>query len=68
MLKEISYGNCDISEWNGSEPELNGFWLESSLKISPEQQVDTLDYIFDREKDLNAENLEELKNNVYSRT
>ena len=31
MLKEIQYGNCDISEWNGSEtnplPELNGFWL-----------------------------------------
>ena len=49
MLKEIQYGNCDISEWNGSEtnslPELNGFWLESSLEISPKQQVVMLNYI-----------------------
>ena len=69
ILKEIQYGNCDISEWNGSEtnslPELNGFWLESSLEISPKQQVVTLDYIFGRENNFNAENLEELKKIMY---
>lgn len=69
MLKEIQYGNCDISEWNGSEtnslPELNGFWLESSLEISPKQQVVTLNYIFGSENNFNADNLEELKSIMY---
>ncbi len=45
-LSELAYGNCDITEWNGSGvnplPELNGFWLESSLMISPIEQVDIL--------------------------
>ena len=30
-LDNISYGNCDVSEWSGSninpKEELNGFWL-----------------------------------------
>ncbi len=69
MLKEIQYGNCDISEWNGSGinplPELNGFWLESSLKITPQQQVAVLNYLFGRENHFHAENLEELKNIMY---
>lgn len=66
MLKEIQYGNCDISEWNGSEtnslPELNGFWLESSLEISPKQQVVMLNYIFGSKNNFSTDNLEELKN------
>lgn len=45
-LNSLAYGNCDISEWGGSGvnpfPELNGFWLESSLMISPVEQVDIL--------------------------
>ena len=69
MLKEIQYGNCDISEWNGSQtnplPELNGFWLESSLKISPKQQIVILNHIFGNENNFNADNLEELKNIMY---
>lgn len=69
MLKEIQYGNCDISEWTGSGinplPELNGFWLESSLKISPIQQVATLNYIFGNANDFNVKNLDELKNIMY---
>lgn len=69
LLKEIQYGNCDISEWNGSEinslPELNGFWLESSLEISPKQQVIVLNYIFGSENNFNAENIEELKSIMY---
>lgn len=69
MLKEIHYGNCDISEWNGSGinplPELNGFWLESSLKISPIQQVTALNYIFGNENPFNVKNLDELRNIMY---
>ncbi len=69
ILEEIQYGNCDISEWNGSNinsfPELNGFWLESSLKISPIQQVDMLDYVFSRENSFDIENIEQLKNIMY---
>jgi len=51
MLTDIGYGNCDISEWSGSGlnpmPDLNGFWLESSLMISPKEQVKVLEKIFD---------------------
>ena len=69
MLKEIQYGNCDISEWNGSEtnplPELNGFWLDSSLEISPKQQVVALNYIFGSDNNFNADSLEELKSIMY---
>ena len=69
ILKEIQYGNCDISEWNGSEinslPELNGFRLDASLEISPKQQIVTLDYIFGRENNFNSENLEELTKRMH---
>lgn len=50
-LNALPYGNCDISQWNGSginpEEELNGFWLDSSLRISPLEQVDVLSKIFE---------------------
>ena len=39
-----------VTEWNGSNAnplaELNGFWLESSLRISPFEQVQILAKIF----------------------
>lgn len=64
-LNKIHYGNCDISEWRGgninSLPELNGFWLESSLKISPKEQVEILSNIFDGKTDFANENIEILK-------
>lgn len=47
-IDEMNYGNRDISDWqgdlNGGEPlaDLKGFWLESSLKISPKEQVQVL--------------------------
>lgn len=50
-LDSLSYGNCDISQWEGSgvnQPEeLNGFWLDSSLRISPLEQVQVLASIFE---------------------
>lgn len=50
-LNRLKYGNCDISQWNGSGVnsflELNGFWLESSLLISPLEQVEVLQRIIE---------------------
>lgn len=50
-LANLLYGNCDISEWNGNNTnsikELNGFWLNSSLKISALEQVQVLSQIFE---------------------
>lgn len=64
-LNEIHYGNCDIREWKGgninSLPDLNGFWLESSLKISPKEQVNVLSNIFEGKTDFSSKNIEILK-------
>lgn len=64
-LKNLQYGNCDISEWNGSNinplENLNGFWLESSLKISPLEQVEVLSRIFEGHSDYDSRNIEILK-------
>lgn len=64
-LDKINYGNCDISEWDGSGinplPELNGFWLASSLKISPREQVEVLARIFEGKTDFDQNDIEILK-------
>lgn len=64
-LDNLEYGNCDISEWNGSGinplPDLNGFWLESSLKISPKEQVEVLARIFDGDTEFSEKNITILK-------
>lgn len=45
-LKELGYGNSDTSQWKGSginpSNDLNGFWLDSSLEITPMEQVQVL--------------------------
>lgn len=64
-LISLEYGNCDISEWDGSDinpmPDLNGFWLGSSLKISPLEQVQVLKKIFEGESIYSAEHVATLK-------
>lgn len=64
-LKELSYGNGDVSEWEGGntnpQEDLNGFWLNSSLKISPLEQVDVLAKIFEGESIYSEEDIETLK-------
>lgn len=51
-VDKLSYGNCDISDWEGrlntnnSNPALTGFWIESSLKISPIEQTEVMERIF----------------------
>lgn len=64
-LIQLGYGNCDISEWDGSDvnpmPDLNGFWLGSSLKISPYEQVQVLKKIFEGESIYSDEDISILK-------
>ena len=51
-LNKLQYGNCDISDWSGklntnnNNPALTGFWIESSLLISPKEQVEVMERIF----------------------
>lgn len=51
-LDRLCYGNCDISDWEGrlntnnSNRALTGFWLESSLAISPKEQTEVMERIF----------------------
>lgn len=70
-LSHLEYGNADISEWNGSginqlagkkpAKDLNGFWLESSLQISPREQVEVLEKIFDGKSEFSKKNINILK-------
>lgn len=68
-LKKVQYGNCDISEWYGSginsSPDLNGFWLGSSLKISPYEQVEVLSGIMEGKYDFAQENVNILKSLMF---
>ena len=51
-LRKLQYGNCDISDWDGqlnknnNNPALTGFWIESSLLISPKEQTEVIERIF----------------------
>lgn len=64
-LNDLQYGNCDISQWSGSNinsmEKLNGFWLDSSLKISPLEQVEALEKIFEGQSHYKSGNIEILK-------
>jgi bla regulator protein BlaR1 len=65
MLTDLGYGNCDISEWNGSSinplPDLNGFWLESSLEIAPKEQIQVLAKTFDGKTNASPDTISILK-------
>lgn len=66
-VNEYNYGNKDISDWKGKADlydkpqDLKGFWLESSLKISPKEQTKVLSKIF---ADLKATNNQEVTNEL----
>lgn len=66
-LTRLNYGNCDISDWEGRlntnnhNPALTGFWIESSLKISPLEQTKVLEKIFGPESDYSRETRDNLK-------
>lgn len=65
-LDHLNYGNKDISEWEGSNtnplPDLNGFWLDSSLKISPIEQIGILKKIFEGNSEFSPEHVALLQN------
>lgn len=44
QLEQNHYGNTDLSAWNSDSHQT--FWIESSLKISPLEQVHFLDTVF----------------------
>ena len=66
-LEELQYGNCDISDWEGqlnvdnNNRALTGFWIESSLMISPKEQVEVMERIFGENSDYSEETQNELK-------
>ena len=68
-LEVLGYGNCDVSEWQGSgvnaTEDTNGFWLESSLKISPIQQVQVLYNLFEIDTQFNSKSKKILKTLMY---
>lgn len=66
-LNKLHYGNCDISDWEGelntnnNNRALTGFWIESSLKISPKEQVEVLNRIFGKDSIYSKETQDNLK-------
>ena len=66
-LNRLRYGNCDISDWEGrlntnnNNRALTGFWIESSLKISPKAQTEVMERIFGEQSDYSEETIDELK-------
>ena len=48
-LDRLQYGNSDISDWEGrlntnnNNRSLTGFWIESSLLISPKEQTEVME-------------------------
>lgn len=66
-LEKLQYGNCDISDWEGrlntnnNNRALTGFWIESSLLISPKEQTEVMERIFGSGSDYSEETQNELK-------
>lgn len=66
-LNRLQYGNCNISDWEGrlntnnNNPALTGFWIESSLLISPKEQAEVMERIFGDDTGNSEETLNHLK-------
>lgn len=65
-LDKLQYGNCDISDWEGQQntnnnPALTGFWLESSLLISPVEQAAVMERIFGDQTNYSEETVSRLR-------
>lgn len=57
--REISYGNCDLSGG------IDNYWAESSLKISPVEQVILLSDLLQNNWEYDVENIEAVKDALY---
>lgn len=66
-LDELCYGNCDVSDWEGrlntnnNNRALTGFWIESSLEISPKEQAEVMERIFGSNSVYSEKTRKELK-------
>lgn len=65
-LNRLEYGNADISDWEGlntgnSNPALTGFWLESSLLISPKEQAEVMENIFNGKSEYSEQTIDQLE-------
>lgn len=65
-LNKLPYGNADISDWEGlntgnSNPALTGFWLESSLLISPKEQAEVMENIFNGKSEYSEQTIDQLE-------
>ena len=66
-LDKLQYGNSDISDWEGrlntnnNNRALTGFWLESSLGISPKEQTEVMERIFGEHSEYSEKTQTELK-------
>lgn len=66
-LNRLKYGNCDISDWEGTlntsnnKMKLRGFWVESSLKISAVEQTEVMERIFGETSAYGPQTLKRLK-------
>lgn len=66
-LDKLQYGNCDISDWEGrlntnnNNRALTGFWIESSLRISPKEQAEVMERIFGSNSEYSEETQNTLK-------
>lgn len=66
-LDQLQYGNRDISDWEGclnldnDNRALTGFWIESSLMISPKEQTEVMERIFGESTAYTDKTLNELK-------
>lgn len=67
VLSRLQYGNCDISDWAGTlntntdNRDQTGFWIESSLLISPREQTEVMERIFGSSSQFSEETQEKLK-------
>ena len=59
-LNDLGYGNRDISAWN--ESGHNTYWISSSLKISPMEQVRVLETIFEGKSSFDYNDIKLVKN------
>lgn len=66
-IDRLQYGNGDISDWEGllntnnNNRALTGFWIESSLLISPKEQTEVMERIFGDHSSYSETTQEELK-------
>lgn len=58
-IQKIGYGNQDMAG------DFSSYWMESSLKISPIEQVKLLERLYSNDFGFSPENIQAVKNSIY---